>query len=380
MNALYTLWILTTAGQCTQKTYKTLKAFNSPRNVYDALSSDFDPALFTKEEIKSFSSKSLTEAEEIKKYCNENEIKIITYYDEEYPSLLKEIYDPPLALFVKGKMPCLDGEPSISIVGTRLCTQEGMHFAAKVSHDLSLSGFTVVSGMAQGIDTYAHKGALMAKKPSIAVLAGGVDIVYPQQNRELYDLLCSSGAVVSECLPKTAIKNLSFHIRNRIISGLTYGTLVVETGERGGSLITIRHALEQNRLVFAVPGYPKSAASKGANLLIKEGAILCTSGKDIIDEYMAIFKDKIKPITKTEIENTKHEDKQKKAEIRAFVMERLSEKEQKIYLALASGPISADGICNTVSMLFNEVITILQGLELMGYIESVQGGYFKIKQ
>ncbi|MDF2685689.1 MAG: protecting protein DprA [Clostridia bacterium] len=379
MNVLYTLWILTTAGQCTQKTYKTLKAFNSPKDVYDASYLDFDSSLFTKEEIKCFSSKSLTEAENIIKYCNENEIKIITYYDEEYPSLLKEIYDPPLALFVKGKLPYVEEEPSISIIGTRNCTEEGMHFAAKISHDLSLSGFTVVSGMAEGIDTYAHKGALLAKKSSIAVLAGGVDIIYPQQNRELYDLLCLGGAVISECLPKTSIKSISFHIRNRIISGLTYGTLVVETGEKGGSLITIRHALEQNRMIFAVPGFPKSSASIGANLLIKSGAILCTSGKDIINEYMPIFKDKIKPITRTEIINIKQDEKQKKAEVRAYVMERLSEKEQKIYLILANGPISADDICNTVSMLFNEVITVLQGLELMGYIESVQGGYFKIK-
>jgi DNA processing protein len=132
-------------------------------------------------------------------------------------------------------------------------------------------------------------------------------------------------------------------------------------------------------MVFAVPGFPKASASKGANLLIKSGAILCTSGKDIINEYMDIFKDKIKPITREEVKNIKQEEKQKKAEVRAFVMERLSEKEQKIYTALADGPGSADDICNSVSMLFNEVITILQGLELMGYIESVQGGYFKIK-
>jgi DNA processing protein len=132
-------------------------------------------------------------------------------------------------------------------------------------------------------------------------------------------------------------------------------------------------------MIFAVPGFPKSSASIGANLLIKSGAILCTSGKDIINEYMPIFKDKIKPITRTEIINIKQDEKQKKAEVRAYVMERLSEKEQKIYLILANGPISADDICNTVSMLFNEVITVLQGLELMGYIESVQGGYFKIK-
>lgn len=199
----------------------------------------------------------------------------------EYPRLLEEIHDPPAVLFVRGQ---LSENPAVAIVGTRRPTGYGLEMSGRLSSRLGRSGLAIVSGMARGIDTAAHCGALSAGAATVAVLACGVDVAYPPENRDLMNRIAEHGAVVSEYPPGTSPQKQRFPERNRIISGLTLGTIVVEAGERSGSLITSQCAVEQGRDVFAVPGSVLSLNSIGPNRLISEGARLVRDETDVLEE------------------------------------------------------------------------------------------------
>ncbi len=211
------------------------------------------------------------------------DVKLITLWDESYPELLKQIYDPPIVLFCRGDIDLLH-TPSIGIVGTRTPTAYGKEITGEFSSELANRGYTLVSGAAKGIDTYVHRACLQAKGKTIAVLGNGLDRVYPAENRSLYKEIISEGLLISEFLMGTKPDAPNFPRRNRIISGLTAGTLVMEAAERSGSLITAYFALDQNREVFAVPGNIKSRQSRGTHHLIRQGAKLVESVDDILDE------------------------------------------------------------------------------------------------
>ncbi|MBP5427567.1 MAG: DNA-processing protein DprA [Clostridiales bacterium] len=219
-----------------------------------------------------------------------NDIKIITLDDEAYPKLLKNIYDPPIVLYIKGKIK--KDDVGIGIVGARRATQYGLNIAYDMGDNISQCGVTVISGLARGIDTYAHKGALKNGGRTIAVLGSGLDVVYPYENKELFENIQKDGMVITEYLPKTKPSPYNFPARNRIISGLSRGILVVEAGIKSGSLITADFALEQGRDVFAIPGNIGYKNSEGTNTLIKEGAKLVTCARDILEDigYIAVKK------------------------------------------------------------------------------------------
>lgn len=210
-------------------------------------------------------------------------IQILDYRDGQYPKMLRKICDPPLILFVKGNLQILN-TPCVAIVGSRRCSVYGSEVTLRLARELSGHGLTVVSGMARGIDSKAHWGALQGSGNTIAVLGTGVDVIYPRENRKLYGRICEAGCAVSEfplgCHPAPQ----NFPIRNRIISGLSYGTLIPEAAEFSGSQITARMTLEQGREVWAVPGNITSPGSYGPNYLIKQGAAPVMSCQDVIDE------------------------------------------------------------------------------------------------
>lgn len=210
--------------------------------------------------------------------------KVVQLKDEDYPELLREISRPPKKLYVKGSLSPAD-KLALAVVGTRSYTSYGKEMVAEIVPSLVKAGFTIVSGMARGIDTFAHRAALDAGGRTIAVLGCGVDIIYPAENREIYYRILDKGAVISEYPPGYEPKNYTFPERNRIISGISRGTLVVEAGERSGALITANFALDQNRDLFAVVGSAFNPASAGPNRLIKEGAIPVTSAQDILEFY-----------------------------------------------------------------------------------------------
>ncbi|NQT23051.1 MAG: DNA-protecting protein DprA [Candidatus Omnitrophica bacterium] len=213
-------------------------------------------------------------------------IKVITIDDKEYPSNLKHIYNPPKVLYVKGKIVPKD-HYSIAVVGARKSSTYGRETAARLARELAEKSITVVSGMARGIDTYAHRGALESGGRTIAVLGCGINIIYPPENKSLMEEISKSGAVISEFPINTPPLRRNFPMRNRIISGLSFGVVVVEAAEKSGSLITASLALEQGREVFSVPGRVDTRLSRGTLALIKEGAKLVENVDDILEEVKA---------------------------------------------------------------------------------------------
>lgn len=240
---------------------------------------------FTKSEMKNLCTFTLEQAQQIIDKCNQLGYKMYTMDMKDYPDQLKEIYDPPAVLYVNGNLPDVDNILSIAMVGTRNATVVGKRLAYSIAYDLSKSGVVVVSGGALGIDSSSHNGALMAEGSTICVLGCGINYNYLMSNAEMRSKIAQTGAVISEYPPDTAPQKYSFPKRNRIISALSQGVLVVEAGEKSGALITATTALSQNKDVFAIPGDVTNAVAFGTNKLIKQGAKPVTNAQEIIEEY-----------------------------------------------------------------------------------------------
>ena len=279
-----------------------------------------------------------------------SKLKMITQNDEDYPELLREIYDPPIMLFVNGKMPPAD-IPRVSFVGSRRCTSYGSSCCYRFCKELA-KDIVVVSGMALGIDAVAHKGALDGGGYTIAVLGTGADVCYPASNRELMARIVENGCVISEFLPGTKAAPQNFPIRNRIVSGISLGCVVIEAMERSGTIITVDSAFEQGREVFALPGNVTSQFSVGTNRLIKQGANVLTQSKDILD-VLGINK---KPETKKEEKNN-------------FLG--VASDEDLVYDCISFEPISVDEICVRTNLKIQNVQYALLVLELQGRVQKL---------
>lgn len=272
------------------RTRKLLAFFGSAERVLAA----HDPELASCGTITPVMSQRLKEAkkrfnpEEELREAAQNGIRVMTVFDRDYPRLLKEIYDPPIILYVKGSLePC--DRNAIGIVGSRGASFYGLSCAKEFSHTLNKAGLTIVSGMARGIDTAAHRAALDAGGRTIAVLGSGLLEVYPPENNGLFEEIAQKGAVISEFPLRTEPRPQNFPIRNRVISGLSVGLLVVEASQKSGALISARFASEQGRQVFAIPGKVSSETSCGTNELIKDGARLVTTPREILEDLRFNF-------------------------------------------------------------------------------------------
>ena len=288
--------------------------------------------------------------------CKKYNVKVIDYWDELYPDLLKKIYDPPVLLFVRGILPWI---PCIAVVGTRRPSQYGMWVGGRLGEDLVKRGAVVVSGMARGVDTHAHRGALKASGKTIAVLGSGVDVVYPPENGLIYKNIINSGAVISEFPMGTEPSGGHFPRRNRIISGLSLGTVVVEAGERSGALITAYMALEQGRDVFAVPGPIKGENSKGPHRLLKEGAKLVESVDDIVSE-----------IRELQVQSPF------KKETKQSVTDTFTQGEKRIWDVLSDDPLHIDQIATKLAVSTSEALATLLSLELKNCVKQLTGMRF----
>jgi DNA processing protein len=215
----------------------------------------------------------------------------MTLHDGDYPARLTNIPDPPLVLYIRGRLPALDEEAAVAVVGTRSCTPYGLKAAERIGYELARHGCLVVSGLARGIDSAAAKGTLRAGGRVVGVVGSGLDIVYPPENKKLFDDVAAVGAIVSEYPPGSPAAPRHIPQRNTVMSGLSVGVTVIEAPEKSGALITATHALEQGRDVFAIPGNVDSPACKGSNNLLREGAVLVTTGREIAEEYAALFPD-----------------------------------------------------------------------------------------
>jgi DNA processing protein len=275
--------------------HKLIEHFSSPRAVYTASLTELESCAIPAHVAQAiFAQTGLKEAERELEAAGKAECRLLSFASDDYPPLLRQIPDAPLVLYVRGNAKVL-AQHAVAIVGTRHPTAYGTQVAHRLARDLAERQLVIVSGLARGIDSAAHHGALEAKGRSVAVFGSGVDVVYPSENKRLAEKIIETGAVVSEFPLGTAPTPENFPIRNRIISGLSLGVMVVEAAEYSGSLITARLAVDQNREVFAVPGNITSAQSFGPNHLIKQGAKLVDQWVDVIEELPAQIRMQLLP-------------------------------------------------------------------------------------
>jgi DNA processing protein len=286
----------------------------------------------------------------------ERGLRLITPLDEDYPRPLREIHDPPLALYVRGTLRATDRH-AVAVVGTRHPTHYGRDVAEQLAYGLAKAGFAVVSGLAEGIDTMAHHGALKAHGRTLAVLGGGLERIYPVSNTELAAQIAEQGAVLSEFPLERQPDKTSFPIRNRIVSGLAMGVVVVEAGLKSGAMITTRLALEQGRSVFAVPGRIDSFAAQGCHALIRDGAALVTGVDDILSEFELLLPARPKA------------GGDRAAPRRAD----LSREEESIVALLSDGEKDVDSLIRESALKAGDVSSLLISLEMKRVIRMLPG-------
>jgi len=282
-------------------------------------------------------------------------IRVIPYDDQSYPEMLRAVEDAPVVLYQMGDLDAQD-KFAIAIVGSRKPTDYGATIAEKLSEDLASMGFTIVSGMARGIDSLSHRGALNAGGRTIAVLGSGLDTPYPPENKDLMEKIAHGGCVLTEFPPGTRPEKENFPRRNRLISGLSLGVLVVEATYDSGSLITTEYALEQGREVFAVPGKITSLNSQGTNTLIRSGAVLIRKAEDIVEELAPVLKGFIKSKERTNIA--------------------ITGEEKRLCDLLSGEPKQVDSISRESGWPAAKVLGILLGLELKGAVKQITGKRF----
>ena len=293
------IWLAHRPGVKEYMKAELLRHFSDPEDIYFADAEAFSHIEgLTEESVRALRDKDLTSSENILSDTMKYKLHILTYRDVAYPNRLKAIADPPLVLYYKGTLPDLDNNPVIGVVGTRKCTPYGLSAAKKFGHEIAACGGTLVSGLAEGIDAMAMKSALSAGGTVVGVLGCGAEQIYPKKNQWLFADTERYGCILSEFPPETPAYGWNFPKRNRIISGLSCGVLVVEAPKGSGSLHTARHALEQGRDVFVVPGNLDQPTFEGSIQLLRDGATLVSSGWDILSEYEALYPGKISRKTK----------------------------------------------------------------------------------
>lgn len=293
MSALkYWLWLTTRKGLGNQGVAQVLERFGAPERVYFADPGECD--LLPPNVAKALSDRSMDAVQRIMGDCDRLGVRVMTQQDADYPARLRQLDDAPYVLYLKGNLPELDDEVAIGVVGTRGATEYGKTVAGRLGLELARGGAIVVSGTAAGIDTCAVRGALQGGGIPVCVLGGGIDVPYPKGNRFLYEDVAAAGLLISEYPPGTENLGPHFPIRNRIISGLSLGVVVVEAKEFGsGAVITANHALDQGRDVFAVPGNVDASESRGCNRLIQQGAKPVLNAEDILCEYRSRYPAKL---------------------------------------------------------------------------------------
>ena len=309
--------------------------------------------------------------------CLDNDIKILSILDDKYPEILKNIHQPPLVLYFKGEFPLFDENPSICIVGPRKASQYGLKAAYSLGYRMAKSGMIVVSGGALGCDSAAHKGALKAKGSTVAVLGCGIGNSYLSKNKELRDEIAASNCIISEFPPFMPVKRFSFPVRNRILSGLCDATVVVEASEESGALITARHANDQGREVFVIPGNPSLECYKGSNNLLRDGATPLIEAADIFNEYILHYPDKIdiKRAYEKEINTVDAKKEINIKKIQKKSVEGLSNEAKIVYNNLNRQSFTADDItCDDLSD--DEILSALTELEIEHFIAAIPGGSY----
>jgi DNA processing protein len=365
-----------TPGVGPRKATQLLEKFGSAENVFHATRGELESLRLRAETVESilkreFHEKASEELNKVKEIGGD----VLILDDGSYPYLLREIADPPITLYVKGAFEACFEAPCVGVIGSRKCSTYGENASEMLARDLAEKGICVVSGLARGIDTAAHRGALRGRGKTIAVLGTGIDNVYPKENKKLTEeILDSGGAIVSQFPLETPPLKDNFPYRNRIISGLSYGVLLVEASERSGSLITARLAMEQNREVMAVPGNITSRNSFGTNYLIKSGAKLVQQWQDVVAELPPEISARILP-PKLDAKPAEEESKQP-----ALTPANLSDNERRIWSRLsADEPKHIDVLLDESGLSFGDLNSSLVQLDLKDLVRTLPGNFYARK-
>ena len=288
---LFEIWFALRCGPGNREFRPLLEQFGTPYDLYHADEAEIEQLPCSRSLRNRLSDKSLDEADRIMEYCRKSGIGILFWLDEQYPSSLRPLRDPPVLLYYKGKLPDLSRRLCISVVGTRSMSEYGKRMAYKIGYELAAVGTVVVSGLALGNDSVAAAGALAARGNTVAVLGCGIDTVYPREHKTLAERITQSGCIMTEFPPTTPPESHNFPIRNRLISGLSQGTVMVEGDRRSGALITARTAILQGRAIYAFPGNVGETNSAGSNQLIAGGAAMILSAADVLADYGFLYRD-----------------------------------------------------------------------------------------
>ena len=376
----YSIWLQNVLGYASLKVAGILDFFGSAKAIYDSdINTLKSSGLFSVAELKRAADKDLKQAEAILEKCENLQIKVIPFGSELYPYCLSVIENPPAVLYVKGNLPDFDNKPAIAIVGPRKVSEFGKKAAYSLSFRLARAGFTIVSGGALGCDSYAHAGALKADEITVLVLGCGIGSNYLQENENLRRSVCEKGCLISEYPPETPANRYTFPVRNRIISALSLGTVVIEAGVKSGALITAKHANEQGRDVFVIPNSLQNKEFLGSNQLLRDGAKPLLDVSDIFNEYIIRFPDKInierayeKPIlvkseSKKMVQNKK---------IEKNLNETLSKNAKIVYNCLDKQKFTPEEILAT-GLSDEEILSALTELEFEFYIKALPGGFYE---
>ena len=399
-NKLYWVWAQNALGiSASVKSDEIVSYFGNAEKLYFAGEYEWKiSGIFTNGQINKLKSTSLDGAKRIVAECEKYKIKIVTPDDENYPSMLFKLPNLPLVLYVRGDLDCLKNKITVAMVGAREASDIGVRIARSLSASLSRSGAVVVSGAAKGIDSAAHTGALNVGAKTVAVLGCGFGTDYLPENEPLRREIAHHGALVTEYPPRTPAFGHNFPFRNRIISGLSYGTIVIEANERSGSLRTVNHALEQGRDVFAVPGDITSSMNMGTNKLLRDGAKPVFNAMDVLEEYAARYPDmldvnkieKVLTADKSPIgtfkpreekagkPNTAEQDKKKF--VKTAAPKNVSEKARLIFESFTEETMQAEDLILRTGLNTVDFLSAVTELEILGYVEPLAGKNYKIKQ
>lgn len=404
-NLKYWIWLSLRKGLAGENAERVLEHFGTPELVHAADEKAYQMVGgLSDATIRSLMNKSLDQADVVLGDCERFDIQLVTRQDATYPALLKSIHQPPLVLYWKGKQIAFDSQVTIGMVGSRQATPYGVQAATKLAAELTRKGALVVTGMAQGIDAACVRGALKVGGPVVSVLAGGIDRVYPRYHQDLYEDVATVGALISEYPPGTDHKGGHFPVRNRIISGLSVGVIAVESARASGTLLTVNHAIEQDREVYAVPGPIDAPQSEGTNRLIQEGAArLILEADDVLRDFMERFPGKLRlgrdAALPPEVEAQRlegaagipprgdsrkgkekpaKEDKDGMVYLRwADCKDKLTDDQRSVLLAMDGGTIQADDLVERTQIPTRRVLSALTVLQIQGYVVEESGKRFR---
>ena len=401
---LYWLWLAELKNISLSQKHRLLEQAGDPETLYHTLPDHWDSPEKAKEALQD---KTLTAAQKILADCKKAGIGILPVADSAYPARLRNTYDAPLVLYYKGILPDWDSVPFVGIVGTRKASLYGQQVAKRLAGQITRSGGYIISGGAAGADTAAMQGGLDADGPVVGVLGCGVDVVYPRSNKNLFAAVVENGCLLSEYPPGTEPLPWNFPARNRIISGISSGVLVVEAPQKSGALITARYAMEQGRDVFVVPGNIDNASCAGSNLLLQEGAIPVFSGWDVLENYEFLYPGKLKkhkvellyvnqepeakvaetvsaPTRKSENGTTARKNSIDNGPVSTYsVLENkriaLSEDEQAVLALLTNVPQEPADLMAKLSLPSGKVLSTLTMLSIKGIVQKHPGGRVSLK-